>query len=156
MTERPDRPAVGFPPPLVFLGFLMTGLVIDRLAGWGILPVGNVARFAGAVPLLIGLYLAISALGLFRRAGENPEPWTSTTTLVTDGIYRWTRNPMYLGMAFAHLGLALLLRSAGAALMLPIAILVIDRFVIPAEEAYLRRALGEAYEGYCRSVRRWL
>ncbi len=156
MTEEQDRPAVRFPPPLVFLGFVLLGLVIDRLAGWAALPGGVVQLLFGAASLLGGLFLIIGALGLFRRAGKNPEPWTGTATLVTDGIYRRTRNPMYLGMAFAHLGLALLLNSIGALVTLPLAVLAINHFVIPAEEAYLDRTLGVPYQQYCRRVRRWI
>lgn len=154
--EHQDRPAVRFPPPLVYLGFVLLGLLIDELLGWGALP-GYASRLGGgAVLLLAGLALIAAALGLFRRAGENPEPWTGTATLVTDGIYRFTRNPMYLGMALAHLGLALLLASPGALITLPLALLAIDRFVIVAEEAYLIRALGADYRAYCARVRRWI
>jgi protein-S-isoprenylcysteine O-methyltransferase Ste14 len=63
---------------------------------------------------------------------------------------------MYLGMAFAHLGLALILGSPGALVTLPLAVLAIDRFVIPAEESYLARTLGDDYRVFCAEVRRWL
>jgi protein-S-isoprenylcysteine O-methyltransferase Ste14 len=156
MAENRDHPVVRFPPPLVFLGFLLLGPLIDRLADWTDLPGGMVRQAAGALLLLAGLALALSAIGLFRKAGENPEPWTSTTTLVRDGVYRFTRNPMYLGMAFAHLGLALILGSPGALVTLPLAVLAIDRFVISAEESYLARTLGDDYRVFCAEVRRWL
>jgi protein-S-isoprenylcysteine O-methyltransferase Ste14 len=156
MVEEQDRPAVRFPPPFVFIGFLLIGLVMDSLAGWMALPGQALRLLAGGLSLLAGIAAVASALGLFRRAGENPEPWTGTATLVTAGIYRFTRNPMYLGMALAQLGLAFLLGSIGALLTLPLAALAIDRFVIPAEEAYLHRTLGQAYDAYRLRVRRWL
>lgn len=151
-----DHPAVRFPPPLMFLGFVLLGPVIDRLTGLPALPDANGRMVAGAALLLCGLTVIAMAIGLFRRAGENPEPWTGTSTLVTTGIYRWTRNPMYLGMAIAHLALALLLASGGALLTWPIAILVIQLAVIPQEEAYLGRTLGADYQAYRQRVRRWL
>lgn len=153
---RVDRPAIRFPPPLVFLGFLLIGLVLDRFVGWAALPGGTIRLVIGAALFIVGLLLAGTALGLFRRAGEDPQPWTGTTRLVTDGVYRRTRNPMYLGMAYAHLGLALLLGSIGAVLTLPMAVLAISHFVIRAEEAYLARTLGTAYADYCARVRRWM
>lgn len=156
MTDGTEHPAVRFPPPLVFLGFVLLGPVVDRLAGWASLPGGDMRLIFGAAFVLAGLFCIASAIGLFRRAGENPEPWTGTATLVTDGIYRRTRNPMYVGMAFAHFGLALLLASLGALLTLPLAVMAIDRFVITAEEQYLGRTLGDAYRDYCATVRRWL
>jgi protein-S-isoprenylcysteine O-methyltransferase Ste14 len=156
MADTKDHPIVRFPPPLVFLGFVLLGPVIDRLAGWGALPGGQLRLMVGGLLLIGGLALALSAIGLFRRAGENPEPWTGTEVLVTSGIYRFTRNPMYLGMALAHLALALLIGSIGALVTLPLAVLVIDRFVIPAEEAYLTRALGDKYTAFRARVRRWI
>jgi protein-S-isoprenylcysteine O-methyltransferase Ste14 len=155
VSESKNHPAVRFPPPLVFLGFLLLGPVVDRLTAWALLSGGTIRLVFGGLILLSGLAVIFAAIGLFRRAGENPEPWTGTATLVTDGIYRFTRNPMYLGMAFAHLGLALLLGSIGALLSLPLAVLAIGHFVIPAEEAYLAATLGEVYRDYCARVRRW-
>lgn len=156
MAETSDRPAVRFPPPLVYLGFLLLGPPLDRAFGWAALPGGDARLTIGALLFVAGLLLVASAVGLFRRAGENPQPWTGTHNLVTGGIYRHTRNPMYLGMALAHLGIALMLGSIGALLTLPLAVLAIDRFVIRAEEAYLSGQLGDGYRAYCAKVRRWI
>ncbi len=145
-----------FPPPLVFLGFLLLGPVVDRFSGWPAIPSGALRWGVGGV-LLIGAFAIIaSAINLFRRAGENPEPWTGTAQLVDSGLYKYTRNPMYLAMAFAHFSLAVLIGSVGALATLPLAILAIHRFVIPQEEAYLARTLGATYADYCQRVRRWL
>lgn len=156
MAAGQDHPTVRFPPPLVFLGFLLGGLIMDEMAGWAQLPGGAVRQWLAVALVIGGLAVIVSALGLFRRAGENPEPWTGTATLLTDGIYRFTRNPMYLGMAVVHGGLALAMASIGGLVTLPLAILSIQHFVIPAEEAYLDRTLGEPYRLYCARVRRWL
>jgi protein-S-isoprenylcysteine O-methyltransferase Ste14 len=156
MGEHADRPAIRFPPPLVFLGFVLLGPVIDQVAGWPNLPGGTLRSVTGGLLLFAGLILVFTAVGLFRRADEDPQPWTGTATLVTGGLYRFTRNPMYLGMAVAHAGLALLLGSYGALVGLPFAMVAIDRFVITAEEVYLKQRLGLAYADYCANVRRWL
>lgn len=79
-----------------------------------------------------------------------------SSAIVTGGIYRFTRNPMYVGMTFIALGLGTLMASVGALIMILPAVLAIDRFVIAKEEAYLQRRFGSDYEAYCRTVRRWL
>ncbi|WP_232468490.1 methyltransferase family protein [Croceicoccus marinus] len=92
----------------------------------------------------------------FRSAGNDPEPWKPDAALVAQGIYRFTRNPMYLGMALAHLGLALALDSLGALLAWPVAIVLIDRLVIAREERHLAARFGPAFEEYRTRVRRWI
>ncbi len=150
-----DHPAVGFPPPLVYLGFVLTGKLIDRAAQLPALSGGSARMIIGALLCAAAITIAVTALLHFRRAGENPEPWTPTATLIIDGIYARTRNPMYLAMALLHAGVALLWGSIGAFLMLPIAVLIIDRRVIAAEERYLSATLGPAYDAYRSRVRRW-
>lgn len=151
-----DKPAIRFPPPLVYLGFLLLGLAIDRVAPIAALDTGRVGTGVAIALVVIGLAIAISAIAGFRRAGENPEPWTPSETMVLAGPYRFTRNPMYLGIALAYLGLAIGLKSMGALLLLPIAIACIHYFVIRREEAYLIKRFGESYRGYCAKVRRWI
>ena len=148
-------PQVSFPPPLVFLGFLLLGLLADRLLG---LDYGAPAfvRIIGGIAVMVALGLIIVALGLFRRESTSPEPWKPSSALVTSGIYRFTRNPMYLGMALLHLGIAMMLASPGAVVGLVLALIVIGKFVIPREEAYLAEPFGADYDAYRRKVRRWI
>src|SRR5687768_7288182 len=103
-TER-DNAGVRFPPPFIYLGFLLIGIGAEWVVG--LRSFGFDRRLlivAGVVLAFAGIALAMMAVGLFRRAGTTPEPWTSTTAIVTDGIYRFTRNPMYLGMALLYAG----------------------------------------------------
>jgi protein-S-isoprenylcysteine O-methyltransferase Ste14 len=79
-----------------------------------------------------------------------------TTTIVEKGPYRFTRNPMYLAMSCAYLGLALVLNNLWALVLLPFVVLVVDRFVIRREESYLTAKFGDPYREYCARVRRWL
>ena len=83
-------------------------------------------------------------------------PVRPTTALVTSGPYRLTRNPMYVGFALGHAGLALRRRSTWALLMLGPVLAAVDRIVIEREERYLERAFGDEYRRYARQVRRWL
>jgi len=83
------------------------------------------------------------------------KPWKASSAFVTEGVYRWTRNPMYLGMALAYAGAALLLDSLVALLLLIPLVFVIQKEVIAREEAYLEDRFGERYRRYKADVRRW-
>lgn len=146
---------VRFPPPLIFLGLLLAGLAADDLLALNpAMP--QWLRAAGYVIAVTGLLSIAWALAQFRQAGNNPEPWKPDTAFVATGLYRITRNPMYLGMALAYLGLALAMDSLGALLLWPVAVALIDRLVIMREERHLLRRFGPAYEDYRTRVRRWI
>jgi len=103
-----------------------------------------------------GVALAASAIVLFRRAGTSPVPIQPTTALVAQGPYRFTRNPMYVGLAALYAGIALLVNSLWPLVLLPVVLVVIRWWVIAREEAYLERKFGDAYRAYTRRERRWL
>lgn len=155
LPSRPDTPGVIAPPPLIFAGFLLAGAGLDYLAG-GLWAPGDWRFLVGAAVCIVAAFFLVPALGLFRRAGTRAEPWQPTTAIVTSGVYALTRNPMYVGMALAYAGIALLAGSLAALLMLPVAILVIQRGVILREEAYLSEKFGSEYLRYKTRVRRWL
>ena len=150
-----ERGPVSFPPPLVFLGGLGLGWVAERLAETPNLPSPWwwIALGAGIVGFVA---LDSPAVMSFVKKRTGVAPWTPATALVTDGIYRITRNPMYLGMTLLYLGLALGLGLMWALALLPAVVLIIDRAVIRREEAYLERKFGTTYDTYRRSVRRWI
>jgi protein-S-isoprenylcysteine O-methyltransferase Ste14 len=145
------------PPPLIFLSGLGFGLLLDRAAKLPALPVDQPIAWAGAGLLAVaGMMLIASALRLFARTGTPPEPWKPTAALATGGVYRFTRNPMYLGMALLLAAIAVGLRSFGIAAFWPVVVLVVDRFVIAREERYLDHLFGAPYAAYRGKVRRWL
>ena len=146
-----DNPRVFLPPPLIFGGLLAVGLMIDR-SPLRFHPVSIVGLALAAG----GLVLIAIALGLFRRSKTRPEPWQPASSLIISGLYRFTRNPMYLGMASLSLGIALAFTSVAAVLLSLAALTIIDRFVVPREEAYLSRRFGQDYRAYLARVRRWL
>jgi protein-S-isoprenylcysteine O-methyltransferase Ste14 len=152
-----DHAGIRVPPPLIFLGLVVVGPLLDRLLG--------LAPFALARPLQVGLVLVLVAAGLalvlaairgFASAGTRVEPWAPSSAIVSDGIYRFTRNPMYLGMTLVMLGLALIIGSPASLALVALAVLIVDRFVIRREEAYLERKFGDPYRAYRAKVRRWL
>jgi protein-S-isoprenylcysteine O-methyltransferase Ste14 len=110
----------------------------------------------GGVLILIGLVLLVVANGLFTRAETGVIPFRNVSALVTDGVYRYTRNPMYLGMLAVLLGCALTVGATAALLVPPIFAVIIEfRFIRP-EEAMLRGVFPQDYPAYCERVRRWL
>ncbi|TPE62614.1 isoprenylcysteine carboxylmethyltransferase family protein [Sandaracinobacter neustonicus] len=155
--DRNETAGVLAPPPLIYLGGFAAGLLLDWLLDLRPLQPGVSIRISGALASGFAGAILIS-LGLFRfhSKGTAPEPWKPTTSLEVGGIYRFTRNPMYLGMALLLLALALAFASRGALLMLPLVLVVIDRFVIAREERYLERLFGESYRRYLGQVRRWI
>jgi protein-S-isoprenylcysteine O-methyltransferase Ste14 len=145
--------------PILFVpATLLAGLVLDRLLS---LPFA-VAEFGGLRWLVAGFLIlicvALFAAGVrnFSRA-ETPLPTNQPArVLVTTGIHRWTRNPVYLGLLLIYVGIGIAAQSPWSLLLaLPLA-LVIHYGVVKREEAYLERRFGDAYRDYKGRVRRWL
>lgn len=152
---KADHAQVRLPPPLIVLGLLAAGLALDgRLFDlrWN----SRWAAISGAVFVMMGLAIGIDSVVRFRRAGTNPEPWKPSSVLVLNGAYRFTRNPMYLGMLSVATGLALAAGGLWTMLTVPLIWMVLNFHVVAREEAYLRRQFGKPYEEYQRRVRRWL
>ncbi|MEI9849700.1 MAG: isoprenylcysteine carboxylmethyltransferase family protein [Sphingomonas sp.] len=149
---------VRFPPPLVYIGALLAGLALERLIGRPGIPLfGNYLEHTlGWLAVAAGLAIMLTAIGLFRKAETERMPWKPATALVTDGVYRWTRNPMYLGMALVYAGIALLLDSLVTLLLLIPLVFVIQKEVIEREERYMEARFGDAYRAYKASARRWV
>jgi len=107
------------------------------------------------VSIAAALGIAYFAIRLFSRAGTHVEPWKPSTALVTGGIYGYTRNPMYLGMALLLVGLSLVFDSVTLLLMLVPFLLVIRYGVIAREERYLTAKFPTEYTAFQKRVRRW-
>jgi protein-S-isoprenylcysteine O-methyltransferase Ste14 len=114
--------------------------------------------FVSALAALAGVAVAVAGVIEFRRAQTTVNPMTpeASSSLVENGIYRLTRNPMYLGMALALLGWAMWLNSFAAGLVLLLFVAYLTRFQIIPEERALRAKFGAAFAAYCGRVRRWL
>lgn len=157
MDVHEDSAGVRFPPPLVFAGALLAGILLGRFAWHPGLPLSwRFERGVGVTLLVLGFGIMLTAANLFRAAGTEVKPWKSSTRLVTDRVYRWTRNPMYLGMALIYAGVAIWFDSMLALVLLVPVIFVIQREVIEREERYLEARFGQAYRDYRASVRRWI
>ena len=110
----------------------------------------------GGVFIVIGLWLLVSAGGLFTRAKTGVIPFRNVSALVTDGVYRFTRNPMYLGMSLVLLGCAITVGASIALLVPPVFAVIIELRFIRPEEAMLRDIFPDQFAAYCGRVRRWI
>jgi len=106
--------------------------------------------------LAIGILLAPGNAILFLLKRTTIIPAARPTKLITQGAYRFSRNPMYLGISLLYAGASIILGSLWPLILLPISVLVMNAVVIPMEESNAREAFGEQYVAYCRKVRRWL
>jgi protein-S-isoprenylcysteine O-methyltransferase Ste14 len=153
-NEAPDTAGVVAPPPLIYSGALAAGLLAKTPLPAAFLP-RRVARLLG-LPLLGAGLLFLSSLRTMRDAGTDVRPDKPTSSLVIEGPYRFTRNPIYLGFTLFYGGITALANSLPSALLLPFVLIVMRRGVIEREERYLERIFGEEYLLYKARVRRWV
>lgn len=159
MTE-PNRDVAGViaPPPLIFLAFLIAGIALEygvvRTQGLDMPP--SLRWTVVALLLLAGIALIAAAALRFRRAGTPAPPWHPTTAFVAQGVYRWTRNPMYLGMALIYVSLGIAADAPVVFWLLPLLIAAIHYGVILREERYMAAKFGQPYIDYAHRVPRWL
>lgn len=155
-----SNPGVRFPPPFLFLvGLGLAWLLETRVAR--IHLVGSSAsprpiQLIGLAILIAGLVLILWGLYTFARVRTGIIPMKPATRIVEHGPYRFSRNPMYAGMATAYFGGALMINSGWAFVMLPLVMAALYQLVIRREERYLSSAFPKEYEDYRSRVRRWL
>ena len=154
-TRNPDSPGVLVWPPLLYGGAFLLGLVLGRLLPLGRLPAVP-ARIVGGLCLAAGLAIAWWGEQVMQRAGTNVRPDLPSTALVTDGPFRYTRNPLYIGLTLLYAGVALLIPSTWPLLLLVPVLLLMRWGVVAREERYLEHKFGEPYRTYLGRVRRWL
>lgn len=157
-SDTSRGPRVIFPPPLLFVAALGASLWLDRRIGFSI--DGDGAGFAqtaiGIALVFAGLGIMIWGIATFLLARTAIYPNRPARQCVIAGPYRFTRNPMYVGLTIAYVGAAVVLNGVWPFVLLPLVLLLLYVFVIRREEAYLRLEFREDYDAYCRRVRRWI
>ena len=157
-APAPHGPRIVFPPPLLYaLGFL-AGIVLHDLAPGDTIPpaLSGAARTVGIALALAGATLSLYGVGTFFRAKTTTIPHRAAATLVTHGPYRFTRNPMYVGLTTVYMGMALALNRLWPFTLLPGILAILILAVIRLEEAHLLDRFGDDYRDYCARVRRFL
>ena len=154
-TNNTDNPGVIAPPPLIYAGALLAGLLANRRYHIPFLP-RRVARTLGWLLLACGLGVGFLGEREMRRAETNVDPYKPATTIVTGGPFRYTRNPLYLSMTLIYGGISALANALPAALLLPVVLRLMQRGVIEREERYLESKFGDEYIEYKGKVPRWI
>ena len=150
-----DNPGVVAPPPFIYAGALAAGLLANRRFRLPFLP-RRLARTLGPLLILGGFAVGLLGVREMRRAGTNVDPYKPATTVVTEGPYRFTRNPMYVGFTLMYVGISALANALLPILLLPAILQLMRRGVIEREERYLESKFGDEYRRYKESVRRWI
>jgi protein-S-isoprenylcysteine O-methyltransferase Ste14 len=153
-----DHANVPVIPPVLFGAGLAAGFLLKWLVPVRLVPpsLEGPVCFAGAGLFLAGLAFGGWAFVTFLRARTTPHPNHPVSSLVTRGPYRVSRNPMYVGLAAAMVGIALVANTPWILAALPLVCLALDRLVIDREEAYLERKFGDEYRAFLARSRRWL
>ena len=142
-------------PPSYFLGAIVVAVSLHFL-----LPGSQILAFPwrvlGLAPFVIGLVLNLLADQAFKRHGTTVKPFEESSSLVTDGVFRVTRNPMYLGMTLILLGIAMFLGSATSFAIVVLLAVLLDRVFIVPEERKLLDTFGASFREYRGRVRRWI
>lgn len=155
MKEKDDKPGVVAPPPLIFLGGLMVGFLISWFYPFAMLS--KVFGYAaGASLLTAGLVIIFIVRSKMKKANTNIEPWKPTNAILSDGVFAYSRNPVYVGMILIYIGVVFLLNSLWVLPPLFLVLLAMHYGVILREERYLERKFGEEYLVYKQRVRRWI
>jgi protein-S-isoprenylcysteine O-methyltransferase Ste14 len=158
MATPARGPGIRFPPPFVFVAGYALAWLLDRRLEFKIDGAGP-----GVPQQILGLAALAGGLGVmgwglvtFIRARTPVNPMRPARQLVTWGPFRFSRNPMYVGLTLAYFGLALVVNQAWPLILLPLVLITISLAVIGREERYLRAQFGAQYDAYAGRVRRWL
>lgn len=152
---RPDNAGVRFPPPFIYLLTFAGGWGIQQWSPVTLLP-RDKAHVAALVLVVAWAALTAWTMTCFRRHHTSVVPVRPTTTLIVNGPFRITRNPLYLGMIMLYAGVALWLDALWPLVLLLPLVFVIQQYVIRREERYLERTFGDPYRAYKGRVRRWI
>lgn len=145
--------------PILPPNYLLVAIVVMvalHFIGPGPIIIQTPWNLAGVVPLAAGVILNLAADRDFKKHRTTVKPFEESTALVTTGVYRLSRNPMYLGFELILIGVALLLGSLTPLAVVILFPLLMEAFFIKAEEQMLARQFGQSWVAYTNQVRRWI
>ncbi|GIU27259.1 protein-S-isoprenylcysteine methyltransferase [Shewanella colwelliana] len=155
MNEDTKGAKVRVPPPLIFILCIALAWAVDRYLPWHFVsPLW--LKVASIALILVGFWVLLQLLVLFKRQQTAIEPWKPTTFIITNGYYRYSRNPIYLAFCCFPIGLGFYIGSIWLLLSTLPALFGVYWFAIRAEEEYLLAKFPDDYGDYIRRVRRWL
>ena len=145
-------PGVRVPPPVMVASSVLLGVGLDLIIP---LTLSKVVYWPGIIMMGAAVLLALVCVGQFLRAKTHIEPWQPTSRIIISGVYRFSRNPIYLAMFLFQVGLGLWLANGWILLCGSLTLRLLSHFVIRKEEAYLQAKFGAEYQAYMQQVRRW-
>jgi len=153
--EDRHGPGVRLHPPLIFGISILCGIVLYKLHPLP-MPYGLHDTLYGGIVITIAFAIALWAILEFYREGTDVRPDRPDSTLLTDGPYRFSRNPLYISLALVQVTAAIWLNNLWILLLTPLSVVIISRYAIRREEHYLAKLFGQKYHDYKKRVRRWL
>ena len=153
--ETSAGPGIRIPPPVIYLAALVIGSVLDYQ--WPLSPLLGSSRYVvGPVIAITGGLIMPPVLVRFRRSGTTIDVRKPATALITEGPYRFSRNPIYVSLTLLYLGIGTLLNNAWILILVAPVFLVMNMWVVSREERHLEATFGEKFMRYKAAVRRWL
>lgn len=154
-TNRNDTANPVALPPLIYGGFVIAGFAVDYAFPISAIP-DHVQYPLGVVLLLVSFAIMPFVLIRFRQAGTSFDAGKPTSSIITDGPYRYSRNPSYVSLTLLYVGIGVVADNAWLLALAPVVVAVMHYGVIRREEEYLERKFGQNYLAYKATVRRWL
>lgn len=156
-TNKSRGPGIYIPPPLFYvLAFILAVFIQKKVTISNIIFHSTVVKIAGVIFLIIALFFLVRSLRQFLLTKNTVILIKPASSLQTTGIYSITRNPMYVGLALAYLGITCFIGNWWNVILCPLLLIVIQEYVIKREEKYLEIEFGQEYNEYKQNVRRWL
>jgi protein-S-isoprenylcysteine O-methyltransferase Ste14 len=153
-SEDKHGPGVKIPPPLIAVSVVGLAWLLDRFIP---LPLFSASHWLiGGLIIVCAVGIALIAVIAFFRAKTHVEPWKPSSTIIQSGLYRFSRNPIYLTFLIILAGIALVLNSIWVLLGMPLLVWLLRMLVISREERYLEDKFGDEYRQYKNQVRRWI
>jgi protein-S-isoprenylcysteine O-methyltransferase Ste14 len=144
-------------PPVIFGIVLAVAFLIHKCFPLAITShAGSLSKVLAGILFVIAGIIMVSGTRLMLRKKTNPRPDRPTTTIVTEGFFRYSRNPLYLSLMLIYSGIAVYANSLWLVFLLPLLFVGLERGVVLREERYLEGKFGEEYLRYKKKVRRWI
>ena len=158
-NEEKHGAAVKFPPPILPIVTIVAGYILGRflpLFPDSALPTPGRYWIGGLIAAAAVVIFVVLPFLQFNKSGQDPAPWTPTPEIVVEGMYKFSRNPMYLGMLVFCVGFSIILSSVWILILTPVCGWLLYSVAIRHEEVYLEEKFGDSYRAYRQRVRRWI
>jgi protein-S-isoprenylcysteine O-methyltransferase Ste14 len=155
MELKRDHASVVINPFVIYIGLAVVAILLQIVLPLSFIP-AIPARVLGVFLIVLNFGFGLPAIRAMLQAKTSPNPLRPATTLLLNGVYRRTRNPMYVGLTLVFAGLLIFLQNVWGLLFVPLIVWLVTIWVIIPEETYLDEKFGDEYRQYKSRVRRWI